>query len=247
MDLCARQPVLQVEGRSLPYVSLDALVGDEGPRDHHQVVVLQYGIDRMALGVDRVIGVRTMIVKPLPPHVGELAWVSGITVLASGRPAVILDVDALFMGAACASQAPGVPVPARSAAAAFEAVAAVRKTVLVVDDSLSARMMEKGMLEAGGFRVVLATNGEEGLAALGRGGIDLVVSDVEMPHMDGLEMVRRIREQAGTRDLPVIIVSSMGSGKDRRRGLEVGADAYLAKGELNQRSLVEAVERLVGD
>jgi two-component system chemotaxis sensor kinase CheA len=247
MALCARHPVLRVGGRSLPYVCLDAVLGEEQPRDHRQVVVFQYGNRHLALGVDRVLGVRTMIVKPLPPHVGELPWVSGLTVLASGRPAVILDVEQLFVRAAEVPRQ--AAAPARAAEAGRDALPGPEEapTILVVDDSLSARMMEKGMLEAGGYRVVLASDGEEGLALLGRGGIDLVVSDVEMPHMDGLAMVRRLREQAGTRDLPVIIVSSMGSDKDRRRGLEVGADGYLVKGELNQQTLLEAVERLVGN
>jgi chemotaxis protein histidine kinase CheA/ActR/RegA family two-component response regulator len=247
MSLCARQPVLRVGDRSLPYVCLDAVLGEELPRDHRQVVVFQYGNRHLALGVDRVLGVRTMIVKPLPPHVGELPWVSGLTVLASGRPAVILDVEQLFVRAAEVPRQ--AAAPARAAQAGRDTLPAPEEapTILVVDDSLSARMMEKGMLEAGGYRVVLASDGEEGLALLGRGGIDLVVSDVEMPHMDGLAMVRRLREQARTRDLPVIIVSSMGSDKDRRRGLEVGADGYLVKGELNQQTLLDAVERLVGD
>jgi len=248
LDLCAGHPVLDVEGRSLAYVSLDALLDAGGHSNHRQVVVIGYGAERLALGVDRVMGVRTMIVKPLPPHVGELPWVSGMTVLASGRPAVILDVEELFTRAARAGRADDpFAVPTRDVPSPSAGAPPGRRTILVVDDSLSARMMEKGMLEAAGYRVVLATDGEEGLGALGRGGIDLVVSDVEMPHMDGLEMVRRIREQAGTRELPVIIVSSMALGKDRRRGMEVGADAYLPKGELNQQRLAETVARLVGD
>jgi len=117
----------------------------------------------------------------------------------------------------------------------------------VTDDSLSARMMEKGMLEAGGYRVVLAADGEEALGMLARGGIELVITDVEMPRMNGLRLVQRLREQAATRELPVIIVSSMGAGTDRRRGLDVGADAYLTKGEMNQERLLAAVERLIGD
>ncbi len=242
-NVCAGRPVLQVEDRSLPYVSLEALLGDSEGRDHRQVVVLSHGGDRLAMGVDRVAGVRTVLVKPLPSHVGELPWVSGITVLASGRPAVILDVEHTFSRAI---ETDAEPVPARTAVAAASPPAGQR-TVLVTDDSLSARMMEKGMLEAGGYRVVLAADGEEALGMLARGGIDLVLTDVEMPRMNGLRLVQRLREQATTRELPVIIVSSMGEGKDKKRGLDVGADAYLTKGEMNQERLLGAVERLIGD
>jgi chemotaxis protein histidine kinase CheA/CheY-like chemotaxis protein len=243
-NVCAGRPVLQVEDRSLPYVSLEALLGESGGRDHRQVVVLSHGGDRLAMGVDRVAGVRTVLVKPLPSHVGELPWVSGITVMASGRPAVILDVEHTFSRAV---EIDAEPVPARTAVAAATPAPAGQRTVLVTDDSLSARMMEKGMLEAGGYRVVLAADGEEALGMLARGGIDLVLTDVEMPRMNGLRLVQRLREQATTRELPVIIVSSMGEGKDKKRGLDVGADAYLTKGEMNQERLLGAVERLIGD
>jgi len=244
-DVCAGRPVLRVENRSLPYVSLEALLGDSEGRDHRQVVVLAHGDDRLAMGVDRVAGVRTVLVKPIPAHVGELPWVSGITVLASGRPAVILDVEHTFARAAEAG--PEEPVLRAAGAAGSPEPAATQRTVLVTDDSLSARMMEKGMLEAGGYRVLLAADGEEALGVLTRGGVDLVITDVEMPRMTGLRLVQRLREQAATRELPVIIVSSMGTGKDQRRGLDVGADAYLAKGEMNQERLLAAVERLIGD
>jgi chemotaxis protein histidine kinase CheA/ActR/RegA family two-component response regulator len=244
-DVCAGRPVLRVEDRSLPYVSLEALLGDSAGGDHRQVVVLSHGDDRLAMGVDRVAGVRTVLVKPIPAHVGELPWVSGITVLASGRPAVILDVEHTFARAAeAAPDGPPVPAPEDTPAPAPEAL---QRTVLVTDDSLSARMMEKGMLEAGGYRVLLAADGEEALGMLARGGVDLVITDVEMPRMTGLRLVQHLREQAATRELPVIIVSSMGAGKDRRRGLDVGADAYMTKGEMNQEQLLAAVERLIGD
>jgi two-component system chemotaxis sensor kinase CheA len=161
---------------------------------------------------------------------------------------VILDVEHTFARAAEAGPDPTGPLGAHAADAAAPLEAAPdRRTVLVTDDSLSARMMEKGMLEAGGYRVVLAADGEEALGMLARGGVDLVLTDVEMPRMNGLRLVQHLREQAATRELPVIIVSSMGTGKDRRRGLDVGADAYLTKGEMNQERLLAAVERLIGD
>ncbi|MBI5137270.1 MAG: response regulator [Nitrospirae bacterium] len=249
--ICAQQPVIQVEGRSLPYVSMQRLLGADMDEPAADAVILHWAGDQVALGVDRVVGVRTMIVKPLVEHVGTLPWVSGITMLSSGRPAVVLDVEHLFMessrlgGGEPRAPRGGAVAPAQAARRGPEQAPAL--TVLVVDDSLSARMMEKGMLDAGGYRVVLASDGAEALEKIAQGGIDLVLSDVEMPHMTGLELVRHLRGQGASQHLPVVILSSLGSEVDRKRGLDVGADAYLVKGELNQVSLLQTVARLIGN
>ncbi len=245
-DTCARKPVLNVGGRSIPYVSMQALLGTP-VGEHREAVILNWAGDRIAVGVDRVIGVRTMLIKPLLEHVGHLPWVSGITLLSSGRPAVVLDVEHLFKQASGGERPPvsepGGPHGLRQGPPHDHQT----KTVLVVDDSLSARMMEKAMLESAGFHVVLASDGEEGLGKLARGGIDLVVSDVEMPRMTGLELVGHVRAQAESQNLPIIIISSLATEKDRRRGLDAGADAYLVKGELTQGALLAVVTRLLGE
>jgi len=247
--VCAGQPVVKVEDCSVPYVPVRRLLGggDEGCEES---VIMHWGGEQLVLGVDRVIGVRTLIIKPLADHIGDLPWVSGMTVLSSGKPAVVLDVEHLFTavsGFSIHGAGDGERAEKPTQTQPLEPTQKRPLTVLVVDDSLSARMLEKGMLEAGGYRVVLAKDGDDGLSKLARGGIDLVVSDVEMPHMTGLEMARRIKLQEATRELPIIIVSSLGEEKDRKRGLDVGADGYLVKGELSQASLLAAVRRLVGE
>jgi two-component system chemotaxis sensor kinase CheA len=247
--VCARQPVLKVGDESVPYVPIERFLGDSEDDECSDAVIMHWAGDRLAFGVDQVIGVRTLIVKPLADHIGNLPWVSGTTVLSNGKPAVVLDVNHLFAEATSHQSGGRSKATAPNPGLEWAPRTALEEhivTVLVVDDSVSARMIEKGMLESGGYRVVLAADGEEGLSKVAQGGIDLVVSDVEMPRMTGLEMARRIKAQPASRDLPVIIVSSLGTDKDRRRGLDIGAADYLVKGELNQKMLLEAAERLVG-
>ncbi|MFQ5508786.1 MAG: response regulator [Leptospirillia bacterium] len=250
-DVCAGHPVVNVDGVALPLLLMDQVVETPSSGMSDSALILRFGKRRIVIGIDRVVGVRTIIVKPLAPHVGELPRVAGMTLLASGKPAVILDLEALF---ALAAHKPATvsggdnPIPPSTSGGASPtspAPAKGMKTVLVVDDSLSARMMEKGMLERAGYRVVIAVDGEDGLTKLAQGGIDLVISDVEMPRMTGYNLLRHIREQAGTRDLPVVLMSSLNSPGSLSRGEQAGADAYLVKGETTQKMLSDTVARLI--
>jgi len=246
LSRCAGQPVLRIDGSAVPLVTLPTLLDGEPIGGVHTAVVFDYVGQRIAVGVDRVIGVRTVVIKPLPPHVGDMPWVSGVTVLPSGMPAVILSVPHLMeqagvLASGGAREATGQerwtgPAPRPGAG---------MPTALVVDDSLSARMMEKRMLEAAGFRVVLAEDGREALDRLSTGRVDVVVTDVEMPRMDGFALVRRLREQDATRALPVIIVSSLQTEKEHKQGRDAGANAFLVKTNLNQELLESTVKRVM--
>jgi CheY-like chemotaxis protein len=119
--------------------------------------------------------------------------------------------------------------------------------VLVVEDSLTIRELQRSILEAAGYRVQTACHGRDALTHIDRDdGIDLVVTDVEMPEMDGIELTRTIRAHATCSALPVVIVTSLGEDDDRRRGIDAGADAYMVKRKFDQHDLLETVERLVG-
>jgi CheY-like chemotaxis protein len=117
--------------------------------------------------------------------------------------------------------------------------------VLVVDDALTTRMLEVGILEAGGYEVMSAGDGMEAWELLDGRGADLVVTDVHMPRADGLELCRRIRGSERFADLPVVMVTSLGSDEDRRAGLEAGADAYIVKSDLTGGTLLDVVGRLL--
>ena len=116
----------------------------------------------------------------------------------------------------------------------------------MVEDQVVTRQMEKSILEAAGYQVVTAENGLDALNRLGQQRFDLVVTDILMPKMDGFTLTREIRGNERTKNLPVVIVTSMESETDKRRGLEVGADAYLVKSSFDQKLLIEAIETLLG-
>jgi two-component system chemotaxis sensor kinase CheA len=119
--------------------------------------------------------------------------------------------------------------------------------VLVVEDSFTVRELQRSILEAAGYRVVTARDGRDGLETLQRDPeIDLVVTDLEMPELDGLDLTRAIRADATRSAVPIVIVTSRASDEDRQRGVEAGADAYMAKGGFDQQALLETVERLIG-
>jgi two-component system chemotaxis sensor kinase CheA len=117
--------------------------------------------------------------------------------------------------------------------------------VLVVDDSLTTRSLEKNILETAGYRVVTATDGVEALEILATARPDLAIVDVQMPRMDGFELTRRIRAHPDYGDLPVILLTSLNTQADVARGLEAGADAYLKKSQFDQREFVSTVERFI--
>lgn len=212
-------------------------------------VVLQVGgRPGSALWVDAVLAQRDVTAKEIDglPHRNEL--VAGASIEPDGSLVLLLDAGALVERTrqphgsapvpAAATVPPGdeaSPVPAR------------RASVLVVDDAITVRELQRGMLRRAGYQVRTATDGRDALAQLGREPVDLVVTDVEMPELDGLGLTRAIRADRALTSLPVLMVTSRDSDEDRRRGLEAGADAYIVKREFDEDALLSAVAALLGD
>jgi two-component system chemotaxis sensor kinase CheA len=152
---------------------------------------------------------------------------------------MVLNAATLVRAAAGRAAAAGAANgPGRAAPAA-------RKRLLVVDDSMTTRTLEKSILEAAGYEVLTAADGEAGWRTLREQDVDLVISDIEMPRMDGFELTEAIRQSARSRDLPVILVSARSSDRDKARGAEVGANAYIVKGAFDQRELLETLAQLL--
>jgi two-component system, chemotaxis family, sensor kinase CheA len=232
------RPVLLLPDRAVPVVSLATALrmpGADRPRAGALLVaIVTVGDDRVALIVDELLGEQEILVKSLGRRIRLARTVAGATLLPSGRIAMVLNVPRLLRAPAAA--APRLAAPDEPA---------VRRRLLVVDDSLTTRTLEKSVLEAAGYEVETAPDGETAWSALLERGADLVVSDVEMPRLDGLALAARIRASDRFRRLPVILVTGRESEEDRRRGLEAGADAYLAKSAFDQRALLEAVAQLL--
>lgn len=225
------------EGRIVPFVRLVDVLGGSGahaPWDEKtwSVVIVRAGDDLAAVGVERVRGIANVVVRSLPAHAAVETIVAGASLDDNGGLQIVLDPNALVLAVRAARSAPGKP-DARKA------------PVLIVDDSLTTRMLEQSILEAAGYEVDLAVSAEEALEKAHRGRYSLFLVDVEMPGMDGFEFVAKTRSDALLRDTPAILVTSRASPEDRRRGQQVGARAYIAKGEFDQASLLRTIRTLL--
>jgi two-component system, chemotaxis family, sensor kinase CheA len=235
--------VVRVRGTTLPLVSLREILGlPRLPRiggGRVTALVLRFQEQQLACLITRSLEVQELVVKGMGRQLKSVEFFSGATILADGSPALILSVPDLFG----AHQGRGAELRKEFAEARAKAR---RGRVLVVDDSITTRTMEKNILETHGYDVMVAVSGTDALSKLAVSDFDLVVSDVEMPGMTGFELTRRIRQMEHTRELPVIIVTSLSSNEDRRKGIEVGAQAYIVKGSFDQGTLLSTVETLIG-
>ena len=238
--------VVRVHGATLPLVSLGDIlglgtcggVGTGGGKI--TALVLTFREQRVACLVGRIRGVQELVVKGMGKQLKSVEYFSGVTILGDGSPALILSVPDLF-GASLVGR--GTQLRQEFA----ERKAGEKKgRILVVDDSITTRTMEKNILETQGYTVTIAISGEDALLKVAAAAYDLVVSDVEMPGITGFELTAKLRQMEGTRDIPVIIVSSLALDEHRRKGLEVGAQAYIVKGSFDQGTLLETVQTLIG-
>ena len=228
---------LSLEGELMPAVDLAVLLGlgGDGPgADRLAVVLMRVGRSRLGLVVDGFQEVRELPVMALDRPLSSDPRLSGVVVLDDGRAALVLSASALVAEAAV-STAPLAAVPA----------ARPVRHVLVVDDSLTTRTLEKSILDSHGYHVVTAFHGRQALECLEAQRFDIVVSDIEMPEMDGFVLLAALRGDPRWRRLPVVLVSSRASEDDRRLARDLGADAYIVKGRFDQDELLGVLERLV--
>ncbi len=189
----------------------------------------------MACVVDEVLGEQEIVVRSLGRRLRRVRRVAGAAILPDGRIALILAAAELVrarLETAGRRRAPAVPPGSGQAA---------RKRVLLVEDSVTTRMLMRNILEAAGYAVEAASDGLQAWQILEDTGADLVVSDVDMPRMDGFALTETIRQSSRFRDLPVVLVTARDSDADRLRGMQAGANAYLVKTAFDQRNLIEAV------
>ena len=205
------------------------------------MVVGQTG-EWLGLVVDRFLGEEDLVVRPLDPRLGRVPHVASAALLEDGRPLLVVDVDDLT---ASVRQLLGEG-RLRGARSAEGAGKRRRKRILVVEDSITVREVERQLLARMGYEVDVAVDGVDGWNVLQAGGYDLVVSDVDMPRMNGIDFVRTLRRDERFRKIPVIIVSYKDREEDRLRGMEAGANAYLTKGSFHDRSFATMVTDLIG-
>ncbi|HEX6918845.1 MAG TPA: response regulator [Actinomycetes bacterium] len=242
-------PVLTRHGQTVPLVDLGQVLDVPGQRDLRAAVVVQYSAagDLLGLAVDELEGELEMVVKELGGFLGRLPTVAGATIDGDGSVLLVLDARELAVRQLATGSA-AVPAPAgrRTTQGPAGARPGERPRVLVVEDSVGVRELQRVILEGAGYDVVTAVDGLDGAARLQGLPVDLVLSDVEMPGMDGFTLTRTIRRTRGWEDVPVVIMTSRGDPADQHAGLDAGASAYLLKSEFDQAELIDTVRRLVG-
>ena len=202
-----------------------------------QLAVLEGAGRRIAFAVDAILGDQEVLVKSLGPQLRRVPNVAGATVLGPGRVVPILNVADLLKSAQRVRPQTAVP-PAPT-------LAQRQQSLLVVEDSITARSLLKNILESAGYRVETAVDGIDALTALKSEQFDLVVSDVEMPRMDGFELTARVRADKKLAELPVVLVTALESREHKERGIEVGANAYIVKSSFDQSNLFAVIRRLL--
>ncbi|MDY7232391.1 hybrid sensor histidine kinase/response regulator [Hyalangium rubrum] len=239
--------VREVEGRQMwaaedalvPLTSLATVLGltPGAPRPRLTTVVLSVGPWRTALAVEEVLAEQEVLVRGLGPRVRRARHVSGAAVLPDGRMELMLHPASLIRAAGGRPvAAPLFPMPAAQR---------VRQRILLADDSPTTRALEQSLLEAAGYEVTACADGAEAWERLQRMGADALISDVEMPRMDGFALTEAVRSSPRFSRLPVVLVTARESPEDKARGLEVGASAYLVKSAFDQTNLLEALRRLL--
>ncbi len=234
------QRMLMVRDQPLPLADLAARVGATSPAlpQRPPALVIKMSERTIAVACDTLVGQQEIAVKPLGPLLAGSGTFLGAAVLADGQIALLVDPHALLVNAAGESDA--VPGPGETDAPAAP-------TILVAEDSFTARELQRSILQTAGYQVLTARDGREALDVLGREpAIALVVTDLEMPQVGGLELTRAIRADPARSSLPVVVVTAHASQEDVRRGIEAGADAYMAKRSFDQHALLATVERLIG-
>lgn len=241
---------IHVREHALPVVKLSEVLGlhtvPQGEEDKDQplteeiTVIIVSSLDKqVGFIVDEIVTEEEVFIKSLGAYLGKVKNVSGAAILGTGEVVVILDVEDLLVNSRLSHPA----VLERSPSPIEKKKG---KRILIVDDILSTRELEKNILESQGYLVDVAIDGVDGLDKINQVRYDLIVSDIQMPRMDGFEFCENLKKNELYKDIPFVIVSALGKDQDKRRGIEVGASAYIIKTAFDQTSLLDTIERLIG-
>ena len=238
-------PHFEFDGRRIGLATARQVLGRPAASAVGEAAVVVLGANDQSFGlvVDKFLGERELVVQPLDPRLGKVRDISAGAFTEDGAPVLIFDVDDLAHSVDQLAAA-GRLVPSTGGAAI--ATGPARKRILVIDDSLTVRELERKLLESQGFVVETAVDGVDGLTAARYAAFDLVITDVDMPRLDGIELTRQLKSDTRLKNTPVMIVSYKDREEDRMRGLEAGADYYLTKGSFRDDTMLNAVKDLIG-
>jgi two-component system chemotaxis sensor kinase CheA len=228
-------PSIEIDGRPVPLSHLGLGAGAQELPERTPAIIVESLGRQLALVCDQLIGEEEVVIKSLGAVLAGVAGYLGAGILGDGRIALVLDPNHLL----------SAPREEMALDRSDDTITQPSVTVLVVDDQFSARELQRSILEVAGYQVEIARDGREALRRIGEiPDLDLVLTDVQMPEMDGFELLEAIRADDVHRSLPVVVVTTLGDDASRRRGAEAGADAYVVKNEFDQEALLETIERL---
>ncbi|SAK89779.1 CheA signal transduction histidine kinase [Caballeronia fortuita] len=247
IDMLEGQQHFSFDGKRVGLVTAHQILQTaafEAAGDALDVVVIGQGAASYGVVVDRFLGERMLVVQPLDKRLGKVRNIAAGALMENGDPLLIADLDDWLRSV---EKLVGSGELGRVGAGAARASVASAKRVLVVDDSLTVRELERKLLASRGYDVSVAVDGMDGWNAVRGADFDLVITDIDMPRLDGIELVTLIKRDAQLAALPVMIVSYKDRAEDRQRGLDAGADYYLAKGSFHDQALIDAVRDLIGE
>ncbi|OGV48987.1 MAG: hypothetical protein A2017_17405 [Lentisphaerae bacterium GWF2_44_16] len=228
-----------VSGRELLSYPIKSIEDENIP-----LLIVSDRYNRYAVVVDRFLREEKIVVRPLDERLGKISCVSSASVLDDGSPVLVADVDDIVRSVDNLVKGNTLHKLSRSNETVIHQR---RKKILVIDDSITVRELERHLLENKGYKVETAVDGIDGWNALRTDNYDIVITDIDMPRMNGFELVEKIKSHAKLRSIPVMIVSYKDREEDRVKGIDAGADYYLTKSSFHDNTLLEAVYNLIGD
>lgn len=236
-------PAIIVDSQTIALCTLNSILGyqQHGVSDRMKlpIIVLNKGSKFIAILVDDILGEREIVIKPMQPPITNVPCVSGGTLVGNNQVITVLESNELINKALNLNYHFNVSPKEEKKAIAS------KPSILIVDDSITTRTLEKNILESKNYQVTVAVNGKDAWDILQKSEFSLVITDVSMPIMDGFTLTEHIKKSDKLRDMPVIIVTSLGSDEEKKRGVAVGANAYIVKHEFESSALLDIVEQLI--
>jgi two-component system chemotaxis sensor kinase CheA len=223
----------------IPFVLLRDLLNIQGKIDENKkitVAIVESGEDLISVGVDEILYEEEVMIKSLGKQLSRVKNISGVALLSSDKPALILNIQDLFKS---------IRIARSSAVSVHKDEVYKKRRVMVVDDSPTTRILLKNVLEIAGYDVVSAIDGLEAYTELKKSAFDLLVSDIEMPNMNGFELTESVRSDKMLSELPIVLVTALDSAEDKQRGMKAGANAYIVKSSFDQNNLMETIKWLI--
>ena len=242
IETVGNKATILLNGEIIPLVNLTEILelhSSKIPSEYIQIIVFDIKNKKIGFTIDKVIGEQEILVKKFNKQLTRVRNMLGASILGSGQVVPVLNISDLYKSASIT----GTSMP--STQSQTESESDTQKSILIVEDSITSRTLIKNILETSGYKVTAAVDGIDGFTKLKEGVFDAVVTDVEMPRMNGFELTEKIRSEKESANLPVILITSLSKREDREKGIDVGANAYIIKSSFDQSNLLEILDRLI--